>query len=46
VIITNELFQFIIREDGSFRMVLGSPRYPGSVLSFVGLSHSPWSCFN
>ena len=35
VILTNELFQFKRRQDGSFRLVLGTPRYPVGVLSFV-----------
>ena len=35
VILTSELFQFKRRQDGSFRLVLGTPRYPVGVLSFV-----------
>ena len=35
VILTNELFQFKRRQDGSFRLVLGTPRYPVGVLSFT-----------
>jgi len=35
VILTSELFQFKKRQDGSFRLVLGTARYPVGVLSFV-----------